>query len=133
MDALVDGRLMEALYEDALHAGDWGPALQRSSELLECSEASLAAMDSGMVTTFETTGRLLSGEARERYQQHYHALDPKIAVIARGGTLRRHWRAAGMRSSRRLILPIRRQWTMRHWHSSFSPCIARSAIFGSNS
>lgn len=76
---------MEALYEDALHGGDWGPALRRSTELLACAEASLAAIDRGVVTTFETTGRLLSAEARDRYQRHYHALDPKIAVIARGG------------------------------------------------
>lgn len=83
--ALVDERLMEALYEAALHAGDWAPALQRSSELLACAETSLAAFDCGTVTTFETTGRLLSDEARGRYQDHYHALDPKLATMARGG------------------------------------------------
>ncbi|HEY2706627.1 MAG TPA: hypothetical protein VGI95_01125 [Caulobacteraceae bacterium] len=82
---LVDEDFLQALYETALHTGNWRPALQRGSELLGSAEICFTAVDQGEITTFETTRRLLSEEALERYATHYGALDPKIGLINRGG------------------------------------------------
>jgi DNA-binding CsgD family transcriptional regulator len=84
-ERLIDDDFLQALYEGALHGGDWRPVLHRSAEVLASAEICLTAVDRGEIVTFETTQRLLTHEARERYATHYGALDPKIRLIARGG------------------------------------------------
>jgi len=83
----IDGRFLEVLYDAALHDGDWGPALRLSTELLGCIDVSLTAIDGADFNflTYETTGRLISDEARDRYAGHYGALDPKLRLISAGG------------------------------------------------
>src|SRR5581483_7111447 len=63
----------------------WKPALRAASDVLDSAEVALAALVPGDVPMFETTGRLLSEEARQRYEQHYGRLDPKLRLIAKGG------------------------------------------------
>ena len=78
--SLVDDDLLKALYETALHEGDWAPALSLTANRLGCAEICLTAVDRGDFATYETTGRMLSDEARDRYSAHYGALDPKMRV-----------------------------------------------------
>ncbi|HEX3916542.1 MAG TPA: hypothetical protein VHW60_04325 [Caulobacteraceae bacterium] len=83
----VDGRFLEELYDAALHDGDWAPALRLSTELLNCAEVTLSAVNPGLdFVTYETTGKLCGEEARERYALHYGGLDPKLGLIAAGGS-----------------------------------------------
>jgi len=82
---LADSDFLRALYDTALYAGDWRPALTLSAELLASAEISLSAVDGPAFVTWETTKRLLSEEALDRYARHYGALDPKMRLLSRGG------------------------------------------------
>jgi DNA-binding CsgD family transcriptional regulator/PAS domain-containing protein len=84
-DPLADSGFLQALYDTALYAGDWRPALTLSAEILASAEISLSAVDGPAFVTWETTKRLLSEEALDRYARHYGALDPKMRLLSRGG------------------------------------------------
>ena len=84
-DRLADSDFLQALYHTALYSGDWRPALTLSAELLASAEISLSAVDGPAFVTWETTNRLLSDEALDRYARHYGALDPKMRLLSRGG------------------------------------------------
>jgi PAS domain-containing protein len=84
-DRLADSDFLQALYDTALYTGDWRPALTLSAELLASAEISLSAVDGPAFVTWETTKRLLSDEALDRYARHYGALDPKMRLLSRGG------------------------------------------------
>jgi DNA-binding CsgD family transcriptional regulator len=84
-DRIADSDFLQALYDTALYSGDWRPALTLSAELLASAEISLSAVDGPAFVTWETTKRLLSDEALDRYARHYGALDPKMRLITHGG------------------------------------------------
>jgi DNA-binding CsgD family transcriptional regulator len=84
-DRLADGDFLRALYDTALYAGDWRPALALSADILASAEISLSAVDGAAFVTWETTKRLLSDEALDRYARYYGALDPKMRLLSRGG------------------------------------------------
>lgn len=83
--ALVQDKLIQALYDTALHEGDWRPALHLSADSLGCAEICFSAFSGGAAATYETTRRVLGEEAWDRYDRYYGALDPKIGLISRRG------------------------------------------------
>ncbi|HEY5411384.1 MAG TPA: hypothetical protein VIJ94_11735 [Caulobacteraceae bacterium] len=78
----VDKGLLEALYDEALYAGNWRPALEAVATALGSDEVSVVTIQRDKPNSFFSTGRLLSPEACERYARDFHAIDPKLAVLA---------------------------------------------------
>lgn len=84
MGLALDEALMEALYDQALYEGDWRPALEAVARTLGCDEVSVVTVEQDQPATFFNTGRLLSPESCAWYERDFHAIDPKLSVLAHG-------------------------------------------------
>ncbi len=81
---LIDEPLVTALYDAALYAGNWRPALERLRCLLGSREAAISLWD-GEVAQTEAAAGCLTAERRESYVRWYRALDPKNRIFSRRG------------------------------------------------
>ena len=71
-----------ALYVTAVQDGDWRPALERFRVLLNSVETALSVAAEGPALLWQTSGRLLTLEARKRYVDYYGRFDPKMKILA---------------------------------------------------
>ena len=81
----IDEALIAHLYSDALHDGNWNPALERLADVLGATETTInfhvpgGPMELGRTT--HSTGRIISTEAVTRYVDFFANVDPKRAIL----------------------------------------------------
>lgn len=87
MQRALSEEFLDAVYDPALIAGEWQPALTRLREFLGSAEASFVYFDSRSMQSrlWETTGAVLTAGACEEHRKYYVGLDPKLPILAEGG------------------------------------------------
>jgi len=87
MLAELNDSLLDAIYDGALRAGEWRPALCGLRDLLSSVEIAFTVVDSRSAEPelWETTGAVLSSRQCDQYHNDFMRLDPKLAILADGG------------------------------------------------
>ncbi|MGH6993286.1 MAG: hypothetical protein ACREEH_08115, partial [Caulobacteraceae bacterium] len=80
---LIDQEFVGAVYDAALYAGDWRPALARLRDLLSGIESCFSISEPELPPTTTSSGAAIGQAQIDSYLVHYRWLDPKNAVFAR--------------------------------------------------
>ncbi|HEX3432089.1 MAG TPA: helix-turn-helix transcriptional regulator [Rhizomicrobium sp.] len=87
MQGALSDNLLDAIYNPAMRAGEWRPALRSLRDLLSSAEIAFTVVHSGssQPELWETTGAVLSSGQCDNYQSDYMRLDPKLPILAERG------------------------------------------------